>query len=84
MLYNGAAGIPVSAFDLNPPLDCGGEMTSVALVGSQVVIEFKGNLRSAAIVTGPYSPVAGATSPNAVAPTQPAAFYAAQQEAINY
>ena len=55
-----------------------GEITSVALTGGNVVIEFTGSLMSAETVTGPYSPVAGAGSPYTVAPSKASEFYIAE------
>ena len=56
----------------------GGSVNSVALSDGSVVIEYMGTLKSATSVTGPYSPVAGASSPYSVAPTQAAEFYIAE------
>jgi hypothetical protein len=56
----------------------GGSVNSVALSDGSVVIEYTGTLKSATSVTGPYSPVAGASSPYSVAPTQAAEFYIAE------
>ena len=78
VLYNGGAGTPVSAFDLNPPQSGAGGIASVAMANGSVVIEYTGTLKSAATVTGPYSAVAGASSPYSVAPTQSAEFYIAE------
>ena len=55
-----------------------GSISSVALSDGSVVIEYTGTLKSAATVTGPYSAVAGASSPYSVAPTQAAEFYIAE------
>jgi hypothetical protein len=55
-----------------------GSISSVALSDGSVVIEYTGTLKSATSVTGPYSPVAGASSPYSVAPTQAAEFYIAE------
>jgi len=55
-----------------------GSISSVALADGSVVIEYTGTLKSATSVTGPYSPVAGASSPYSVAPTQAAEFYIAE------
>jgi len=56
----------------------GGQINSIALSDGSVVIEFEGVLKSASGVTGPYAPVAGATSPYSVAPDQSAQFYIAE------
>jgi hypothetical protein len=53
----------------------GGSITSVALSDGNVDIEYTGTLKSADSVTGPYSDVAGASSPYSVAPTKAAEFY---------
>ena len=50
----------------------------VALSDGSVVIEYTGTLKSASTVRGPYSAVAGASSPYSVAPTQAAEFYIAE------
>ena len=55
-----------------------GSISSVALSDGSVVIEYTGTLKSASTVTGPYSAVAGASSPYSVAPTQAAEFYIAE------
>jgi len=55
-----------------------GQINSIALSDGSVVIEFEGVLKSASGVTGPYAPVAGATSPYSVAPDQSAQFYIAE------
>ena len=55
-----------------------GSISSVALTDGSVVIEYTGTLRSATSVTGPYSDVAGASSPYSVAPTKAAEFYIAE------
>jgi hypothetical protein len=55
-----------------------GQINSIALSDGSVVIEFEGTLKSASGVTGPYAPVAGATSPYSVAPDQSAQFYIAE------
>ena len=52
---------------------------TVALTDGSVVIEYTGTLlKSATSVTGPYSDVAGASSPYSVAPTKAAEFYIAE------
>jgi hypothetical protein len=56
----------------------GGGISSVALADGNVVIEYTGTLKSADSVTGPYSDVAGASSPYSVAPTKAAEFYIAE------
>ena len=50
----------------------------MALADGSVVIEYTGTLKSATSVTGPYSDVAGASSPYSVAPTKAAEFYIAE------
>ncbi len=55
----------------------GGQINSIAIADGNVVIEFEGTLKSSATVTGPFAPVAGATSPYSVAPDQSAQFYIA-------
>jgi hypothetical protein len=55
-----------------------GSISSVALSDGSVVIEYTGTLKSASTVTGPYSAVAGASSPYSVAPNQAAEFYIAE------
>ena len=55
-----------------------GSISSVALTDGSVVIEYTGTLKSATSVTGPYSDVAGASSPYSVAPTKAAEFYIAE------
>ena len=55
-----------------------GQINSIVLSDGSVVIEFEGTLKSASNVTGPYAPVAGATSPYSVAPDQSAQFYIAE------
>jgi hypothetical protein len=52
------------------------EIESIALTGGNVVITYAaGTLESAASVTGPYAPVAGATSPYSTPPSGAATFY---------
>lgn len=48
---------------------------SVAKNGASVVVTYTGTLESAAQVTGPWTAVAGATSPLTVNPTEPSRFY---------
>lgn len=55
-----------------------GQINSIAIADGNVVIEFEGNLKSSATVTGPFAPVAGASSPYSVAPDQSAQFYIAE------
>ena len=55
-----------------------GQVNSIAIADGNVVIEFEGTLKSSATVTGPFAPVAGATSPYSVAPDQSAQFYIAE------
>ena len=55
-----------------------GNISSVALADGNVVIEFTGTLKSATSVTGPYSAVAGASSPYSVSPSKAAEFYIAE------
>ena len=56
----------------------GGSIASIALSDGNVVIEFSGTLKSSATANGAYSPVAGATSPYSVAPSQAAQFFIAE------
>jgi len=55
-----------------------GQVNSIRIADGNVVIEFDGNLKSSASVTGPFAPVAGASSPYSVAPDQSAQFYIAE------
>ena len=55
-----------------------GQVHSISLADGNVVIEFEGTLKSSATVTGPFAPVAGASSPYSVAPDQSAQFYIAE------
>jgi len=55
-----------------------GQVNSIVIADGNVVIEFEGNLKSSASVTGPFAPVAGASSPYSVAPDQSAQFYIAE------
>ena len=55
-----------------------GQVNSIRIADGNVVIEFEGNLKSSASVTGPFAPVAGASSPYSVAPDQSAQFYIAE------
>jgi hypothetical protein len=55
-----------------------GGIDSVALTSGNVVIEYSGSLMSSESVTGPFSPVAGASSPYTVEPTKAAEFYIAE------
>ena len=55
-----------------------GEIASVASLDGNVVIEYTGTLKSSESVSGPYSAVAGASSPYSVAPTKAAEFYIAE------
>jgi hypothetical protein len=48
---------------------------SVSKNGASVVVTYTGTLESAAQVTGPWTPVTGATSPLTVSPTEPSRFY---------
>ncbi|MGA0327317.1 MAG: hypothetical protein ACO3OK_10005, partial [Limisphaerales bacterium] len=60
------------------PSERGGSISSVALTGGQVVNEYSGTLKSSSSVTGPYTPVAGASSPHSVTPDQAQAFFIAE------
>jgi len=63
----------------DPPTGGGdGSIGSIALADGSVVIEFEGTLKSADSVSGPFEPVAGATSPYTVAPEASAQFYIAE------
>lgn len=61
----------------NEPV-AGGEVQSVRLSGGTVQITFTGTLKSSATVSGPYQPVANATSPYSVTPTGTALFFIAE------
>lgn len=61
-----------------PDLPSTGGITNVARQGNQVVITFTGTLKTAAQVRGPYTDVAGATSPYSVNPTDAQRFYIAE------
>jgi hypothetical protein len=62
-----------------PAIDsAGGTISSVGLQDGNVVIEYTGSLKSAGAVTGPYTPVDGASSPYAVTPDQSQAFFIAE------
>ncbi|GEM_PF-1305068 len=78
---------PINGIDIligggfEPPAGGGGGeggISSVALTDGNVVIEYTGTLKSADSVTGPYSDVAGASSPYSVEPTKAAEFYIAE------
>ena len=56
----------------------GGDGSISSVADGSVVIEYTGTLKSATSVTGPYSDVAGASSPYSVAPTKAAEFYIAK------
>ena len=70
----------IAFWDFNTAPAAGGDgaISSVALADGSVVIEYTGTLKSATSVTGPYSAVAGASSPYSVAPTKAAEFYIAE------
>ena len=67
-----------SLYGSRPEVVQAGAISSVALSGGNVVIEYTGMLKSASSVTGPYSAVAGASSPYSVSPTKAAEFYIAE------
>ncbi|MCC6232974.1 MAG: hypothetical protein IT580_10040, partial [Verrucomicrobiales bacterium] len=56
----------------------GGGVTKVGLQGGQVRIEYTGTLKSADVVTGPYTAVTGAASPYSVSASGAAKFYIAE------
>jgi hypothetical protein len=56
----------------------GGSIAGIALQDGKVVIQYSGTLKSAASLTGPYTPVAGASSPHSVTPNQAQAFFIAE------
>lgn len=72
------AGNTEVPFTPAPPAGGDGQINSIAIADGNVVIEFDGALKSSATVTGPFAPVAGATSPYSVAPDQSAQFYIAE------
>jgi len=67
-----------SLYASRPEVSSDGAISSVALTDGNVVIEFTGTLKSATSVTGPYSAVAGASSPYSVSPSKAAEFYIAE------
>jgi hypothetical protein len=67
-----------SLYASRPEVSSDGAISSVALNDGNVVIEFTGTLKSATSVTGPYSAVAGASSPYSVSPSKAAEFYIAE------
>jgi hypothetical protein len=67
-----------SLYASRPEVSADGAISSVALNDGNVVIEFTGTLKSATSVTGPYSAVAGASSPYSVSPSKAAEFYIAE------
>jgi hypothetical protein len=60
-----------------PAVSAGG-ISSVALSEGNVVIEYSGTLKSADVVTGPYSAVDGASSPYSVPAAKAAEFFIAE------
>ena len=60
-----------------PAVSSGG-ISSVALSEGNVVIEYSGTLKSADVVTGPYSAVDGASSPYSVPTAKAAEFFIAE------
>ena len=56
----------------------GGAISSIALDSGSVIIEYSGKLKSSSSVTGPYTPVAGASSPHSVTPNEAQAFFIAE------
>jgi len=86
-LFNGTAPNAISAkasllawwpFD-TPPTTAAKPTIGIAWVSGKLVITYTGTLLSSATVSGPYSPVTGATSPYTVATSGPHIFYRAQQ-----
>ena len=67
-----------SLYASRPEVSSDGAISSVTLTDGNVVIEFTGTLKSATSVTGPYSAVAGASSPYSVSPSKAAEFYIAE------
>ena len=67
-----------SLYASRPEVSSDGAISSVALTDGNVVIEYTGTLKSATSVTGPYSAVAGASSPYSVSPSKAAEFYIAE------
>jgi len=55
-----------------------GAIVGFSTQGGNLVIEYTGTLKAADTVTGPYSDVAGASSPATITPDGPAMFYIAQ------
>ncbi|MEC8720360.1 MAG: hypothetical protein VXX94_10025, partial [Verrucomicrobiota bacterium] len=55
-----------------------GAISSIALDSGSVIIEYSGTLKSSSSVTGPYTPVAGASSPHSVTPNEAQAFFIAE------
>ena len=55
-----------------------GSISGLSLQDGNVVIEYTGTLKSSESVTGPYSSVAGASSPYSVEPTKASEFYIAE------
>lgn len=71
--------LAIDEFEVNPRLAVNTvlRLTRVALEGGQIVVEWtRGQLESAETITGPWSPVANATSPHRAAiSTAPARFF---------
>jgi hypothetical protein len=55
-----------------------GSISGLSLQDGNVVIEYTGTLKSSESVSGPYSDVAGASSPHSVEPTKASEFYIAE------
>jgi hypothetical protein len=61
-----------------PALPSAGAVSRIGLAGGKVTIEYTGTLKSAATVTGPYAPVANASSPYSVDPNGTQQFFLAE------
>lgn len=55
-----------------------GSVSKIGIANGKVVIEYTGALKSANSLTSPFTPVAGATSPYSVAPTEAQKFFLAE------
>jgi len=62
-----------------PDAPAGGAAIAIANDGGNIAITYEGTLQSADSVTGPYSDVAGASSPFSVTADAPQKFYRAVQ-----
>ncbi len=72
--FRGRSGEIDDEEDLPEP----GMINSISVVGENVVIEYTGTLSSSAVVDGAFAPVAGASSPYTVSPSQASEFFIAQ------